>query len=637
MVSQGVRTHTCGQLRASDIGQPVALSGWVNSCRELGGALVFVDLRDKYGITQVAFDDSVSAELRAEARGLKPESVIHVTGIVRSRPAGQANKERATGEVEVLARSLEVLGAAQTPPFDPATADKSGVSEELRLQYRYLDLRREGPQAALAMRHTVLLALRNRLSDLGFIEVETPILTKATPEGARDYLVPSRVSKGKFYALPQSPQIFKQILMVAGVDKYFQICRCFRDEDLRADRQPEFTQLDVEMSFVEQQHVIDMISAAVAHAVTSVRPGDGPSLPLPVMTWTDAMRLYGCDKPDLRFGVPLADVTELVKDSGFGVFSGTVAKGGRVRMLAAPAGGSFSRKDITAFEDVAKANGAKGLAWFKVALAADGPGSQVEGSGLGVIGGTSPQLGLVLEGGSAKFLSEAEQHALLVATEARAGDVLLAVADTFAVSARALSAVRLAVGRQLKLVDSSCLAFTWIVDFPMFDRDEETGALSPAHHPFCMPKESYPGQLEQDPAGTLANSYDLVLNGVELGSGSVRIHDSARQQRIFEAIGLPAHEIRERFGFVLDAFKYGAPPHAGFAVGLDRLVMLLAGKESIRDVIAFPKTATAACLMTGAPTPIPAAQLAEAGVAVLPSLTQPAPRQGGEAPQEMDA
>ncbi|HTE05330.1 MAG TPA: aspartate--tRNA ligase, partial [Planctomycetota bacterium] len=384
MVSQGVRSHSCGQLRASDIGSTVALSGWVHSCRELGGALVFVDLRDKYGITQVAFDDSVSAALRTEARALKPESVIHVTGVVRARPAGQANRDRATGEVEVLARTLEVLGASQTPPFEVASAEQSGVSEELRLQYRYLDLRRPGPQAALAMRHTVLLSLRNRLSELGFIEVETPILTKATPEGARDYLVPSRVSKGKFYALPQSPQIFKQILMVAGVDKYFQICRCFRDEDLRADRQPEFTQLDVEMSFVEQQHVIDMISAALAHAVESVRPHDAPALPMPVITWTDAMRLYGCDKPDLRFGVPLADVTELVAASGFGVFSGAAARGGRVRMLAAPGGGAFSRKDIAALEEVARANGARGLAWFKViAAAGENPeGAPVEDRGV---------------------------------------------------------------------------------------------------------------------------------------------------------------------------------------------------------------------------------------------------------------
>jgi aspartyl-tRNA synthetase len=590
MVSQGVRTHTCGELRAADVGQVISLSGWVNSCREMGESLVFVDLRDRYGITQVAFDDSVSKDLREAAGRLKSESVIHVKGTVRARPDGQVNRDRDTGEVELLAESLEVLGAAKTPPFE-MTADD--VSDELRLQYRYLDLRRERPQKALVMRHGVLLALRNQLSELGFTEVETPIMTKATPEGARDYLVPSRVHQGKFYALPQSPQIFKQILMVAGIDKYFQICRCFRDEDLRADRQPEFTQLDLEMSFVDESHVVDVVSSAVAHAVASVRPGDEPELPLPTITWSEAMARFGSDKPDLRFGVELSDITEVVKDSGFGVFSGTVAKGGCVRMLAAPGGASFSRKQITGLEAVAKEYGAKGLAWFKVAE-----------------GGT-------LEGGSSKFMSAEEAEAFLALTGAGAGDLLLAVADTFSTSAAALSAVRLEVGRRLDLIDESRLAFTWVMEFPMFERDDETGALSPAHHPFCMPAEEYEGQLEKDPASTPARAYDLVLNGVELGSGSVRIHDSDRQERVFEAIGLDEQEIADRFGFVLDCFRYGAPPHAGFAVGLDRLVMLLAGESSIREVIAFPKTATAACLMTGAPTEIAADQLAEAGVKVV--------------------
>jgi aspartyl-tRNA synthetase len=590
-MSQGVRTHDCGELRRSHVDQQVALSGWVNACREMGGALVFVDLRDKHGITQVAFDDSVGTGLRERARALRPESVIHVRGTVRARPAGQANRERATGEVEVLAHELEVLGAAQTPPFTPAEAE--GVSDELRLQYRYLDLRRERLQRNLKLRHDLLLALRVRLSELGFTEVETPILTKATPEGARDYLVPSRVQKGKFYALPQSPQIFKQILMVAGLERYFQVCRCFRDEDLRADRQPEFTQLDLELSFVEQQHVIDMVSAAVAHGVAVVRPGATPALPMRSMTWTEALDRYGSDKPDLRFGVPLHDVTEAVRASGFGVFARAVQAGGRVRILAVPGGGAFSRKEIGDLEEVAKAAGAKGLAWFKV-----------------VAGGA-------LEGGSAKFLSGSEQQALVATSASKEGDLLLAVADAFDVSAKALGAVRLAVGRKLKLADPQALEFVWVVDFPLFERDAQTGELTPAHHPFCKPKEAYPGQLEQDPAATLAHSYDLVLNGIELGSGSVRIHDSDLQHRVFQRIGLPEHEIRERFGFVLDAFRYGAPPHAGFAVGLDRLAMILAGEESIREVIAFPKTATAACLMTGAPTPVPERQLAEAGVRTL--------------------
>jgi aspartyl-tRNA synthetase len=599
MVSQGQRTHTCGALRASDVGARVALSGWVNSCREMGSALVFVDLRDKYGITQVAFDDSVSGSLRQRAQSLRPESVIHVAGKVRRRPPGQANPDRATGEIEVLAEELEVLSAAATPPFDLAAADAASVSDELRLQYRYLDLRRGRLQRNLKLRHDLLLALRNQLSALGFTEVETPILTKATPEGARDYLVPSRVHRGKWYALPQSPQIFKQILMVAGLDKYFQICRCFRDEDLRADRQPEFTQLDVEMSFVDQEQVIEMISKAVAQATATVLPEAAPALPLPVMTWAQALEQYGSDKPDLRFELRLADMTEAMRNSGFGVFSKVVAAGGRVRALAVPGGGALSRKEIESLEAVAKDYGGKGLAWFKVAAAGDA--------------------GTQLESGSSKFLSPAEQQALAAATGGKAGDLILAVADSFKISAAALGAVRVALGRKLGLVKAGELRFTWVIDFPMFERDEATGALSPAHHPFCMPKEQYEGQLEKDPASLPARSYDLVLNGIELGSGSVRIHDSALQHRVFQAIGLPEEEIRGRFGFVLDAFKYGAPPHAGFAVGLDRLVMILAGEESIREVIAFPKTATAADLMTAAPTEVPDAQLAELGVALRPA------------------
>ena len=609
--NQGHRTHTCGELRSEHVGHSVELSGWVAKHRDLG-SLVFLDLRDRHGITQVSFDESVPQELLRAAQALKPESVIHVRGRVRPRPDGQANAERSTGEIEVLASSLSLLGPSRTPPF-PLDADD--VSDELRLRYRYLDLRRPRPQAALALRHRLLLAIRNRMDSLGFLEIETPVLTKATPEGARDYLVPSRVHPGKFFALPQSPQIFKQILMVAGMDRYFQIVKCFRDEDLRADRQPEFTQLDLELSFADEEQVIGLVSDVMAHATAQVHPDRVPALPFPRMTWADAMRRFGSDKPDTRFGVELADVSELVADSGFGVFGAALAAGGRVRALAAPGGGAFSRKEITALEAIAKEQGGKGLAWAKV----------VAGEGEC----------LALETGIAKFLSPEVAQGLCRATGARAGDCLFFGADSFRISAAALGAVRLAIGRKLGLIEAERFDFLWIVDFPMFDEDEETGALSPAHHPFCRPREDRPGQLETDPASVIARSYDLVLNGCELGSGSVRIHDSETQRRVFEAIGLSDEEIELRFGFVLDCFRYGAPPHAGFAVGLDRFVMLMAGEDSIREVIAFPKTAQAACLMTGAPTTIADQQLAEAGVAVkLPPKSAGAASDTGGRPAE---
>ncbi|GJM20553.1 MAG: aspartate--tRNA(Asp/Asn) ligase [Planctomycetota bacterium] len=601
MSSQGIRTHNCGELRAEHVGKTVRLSGWVASPRDLG-ALVFLDLRDRYGITQVSFDESVPEELRKAAGMLKPESVIQVEGVVRARPDGQANADRSTGAIELLASSLELLGPCATPPF-PIDADK--VSDELRLTYRYLDLRRERPLAAMKLRHKLLLALRQGLDARDFLEIETPILTKATPEGARDYLVPSRVHPGKFFALPQSPQIFKQILMVSGMDKYFQIVKCFRDEDLRADRQPEFTQLDLELSFADEQVVQDLVSEVIADAVGAVRPEQKPQLPMPRMTWAESMQRFGNDKPDTRFAVELSDVTELVRESGFGVFANAVKAGGRVRVLAAPGGAAFSRKEITGLEAIAKDYGAKGLAWTKLA----------EGGGV--------------ESGIGKFLSDAEVAGLIEATGAKPGDAFFFGADSFKVSAAALSAVRLEIARKLDLIDHAALNFLWITDFPMFDVDEESGALAPAHHPFCRPKEAYEGELEKDPGAVIARSYDLVLNGCELGSGSVRIHDTPTQQKVFEALGLSAEEIRLRFGFVLDCFKYGAPPHAGFAVGLDRLVMLLAGEDSIREVIAFPKTAQAADLMTGAPTSVDVEQIHEAGVQLLPpSNKSDAPKDG---------
>jgi len=600
MVSRGIRTHTCGELREEHVGEQVRLSGWVHAHRDKG-ALVFVDLRDRYGITQVAFDETVPDALREAAAALRSECVVSVAGTVRARPEGMVNAERPSGAVEVLASGLEVLGPSRTPPFP---VDGPPASDELRMRYRYVDLRRPQVLSALAWRHRVVLAIRNALSTMDFLEVETPILTKATPEGARDYLVPSRVHPGRFFALPQSPQIFKQILMVSGVDRYFQICKCFRDEDLRADRQPEFTQLDLEMSFVEEPQVREVVDRAVAAAVAAVRPDDVPGLPIPRISWSEAIERWGSDKPDRRFGLELADVSEVVRGSGFAVFSGAVDGGGRVRMLAVPGGAAFSRKEITGLEEVARAHGAKGLAWCRV-------GESDEHAD------TERSAGRVLEGGIAKFLSAEEQEGLVAAGGAQAGDLLLFVADRPLRSAQALGQVRLAVGRRLGQIEEGGLDFLWVDAFPMFESDEEGGPLTPAHHPFCQPAEEYEGQLEQDPERVMAHSYDLVLNGVELGSGSIRIHESRLQDRVFRALGLSEEVIRDRFGWIIDAFEYGAPPHAGFAIGLDRLVMILVGADSIREVIAFPKTAQATCLLTGAPSPVDEEQLAEAGVAVL--------------------
>ncbi|MAE75765.1 MAG: aspartate--tRNA ligase [Planctomycetes bacterium] len=578
------RTHTCGELTVGNDGQAVTLCGWVANRRDHGG-IFFIDLRDRYGITQVTVDpgfEGTSPELLTTAGNLKAEDVVSVTGTVKNRDAAQINPNRDTGAIEVFARKIEVLAGADTPPFE--ILDKSDTSVELRMKYRYLDMRRAPVREALELRSRFILALRNSLVRQEFIEVETPILTKATPEGARDYLVPSRVHPDSFYALPQSPQIFKQLCMVAGLDRYFQIARCFRDEDLRADRQPEFTQLDLEMSFVEEDDVVAVMEQAVAAAFKECLNVE-VSLPFPRIDYREAMERYGLDKPDLRFGIELIDVAEQAKDSGFKVFTGALEAGGRVKALCVPGAAEWSRKKIDGLADVAQEYGGKGLAWAKV-----GDGE--------------------LTGSVAKFFPGEAATALCEQCGAEAGDLLLFAADREAVVHRVLGELRNHVARELGLVDPNVFRFAWVMHFPLFEWSDERQRFEPSHHPFTAPLD-WDVDFNEDTGSIQSRAYDMVLNGWELGSGSVRIHRRDVQERLFAYLGLGEEEVQEKFGFLLEAFRYGAPPHAGFAVGLDRLVTLALGKESIRDVIAFPKTTSATCLLTGAPSAVQPEQLAE--------------------------
>ena len=578
------RTHTCGELRGKDAGIEVILNGWVDSRRD-HGHLLFIDLRDRFGITQVVLDPDAQPELKVAIREVKPEFVIAVRGKVRPRPPEAVNRDRITGEVEIVVDELEVLGPARTPPFE--ISGDAPVSDEIRLRHRFLDIRKPSMQANLILRHKVFNAIRNCLSDIDFVEIETPVLTKSTPEGARDYLVPSRVHKGRFYALPQSPQIFKQLLMIAGMDRYYQIVKCFRDEDLRADRQPEFTQLDMEMSFVVEEDVFAVVEKVAVGACRAV--GQEPqSLPIPRMTYDEAMARFGSDKPDIRFAMELFDFTAAAGQCGFKIFNQAAQSDGLVMGIVAPGCATYSRKQISDLEKYVAEFGAKGLAWLKV----------------GEEGITSP---------IAKFFEPAELDALKEAAGAGVGDLILMVAAKRHVVFRALGELRNLLGDRLGLAKGA-MAFCWITQFPMFETDEETGDLIPSHHPFTSPIERSEGQLESDPASLKARAYDLVADGFELGSGSVRIHDKTLQTRVFNALGIDETVAREKFGFLLDAFEYGAPPHAGFAVGLDRLVMLLAGADNIRDVIAFPKTTSASCLLSGAPDHIPDELLDELGI-----------------------
>jgi len=574
------RTLYCGQLRAEHAGQSVTLFGWVQRRRDLG-QLIFVTLRDREGLVQVIFDPETNKEPHEKAKSLRPEFVLAVKGLVRRRPEGQANKSMPTGEVEVVAQELKILNEAATPPI--AIEDDADISEDVRLKWRFLDLRRPVVQKVMFLRHLSYQVIRRYLSEQGFIEVETPVLGKSTPEGARDYLVPSRVHPGQFYALPQSPQLFKQLLMISGFDRYFQIVKCYRDEDLRADRQPEFTQIDIETSFLDQETLLDIMEGLT---VTMIREIIGVEIPrpLPRLSYADAMNRFGSDKPDTRFGLELRDLSATLKDSEFGVFRDAISGGGSVRAICAT--GQFSRKQTDELGEFVKVFGAKGLIAFKV-----------ETTGL--------------SGGAAKFLSELEKQTVTQTMEAKPGDTIFVVAGSNKVACDALGALRLRLRKDLKLIDESRHNLLWVVDFPLLEWHEEDQRYYAMHHPFTSPKEEDIPLLDAEPGKARANAYDLVWNGSEIGGGSMRIYRTDLQSKMFQVLGIGPEEAREKFGFLLDALSYGTPPHGGIAFGLDRMIMLLTGAPSIRDVIAFPKTTKAACLMTSSPSAVSPAQLDE--------------------------
>lgn len=574
------RTHECGSLRKADGDIEVALAGWVQKRRDHGG-LVFIDLRDRTGVVQTVVDPNSSPEAFEVSHRVRPEYVVRVRGVVRARPDGTINPNLPTGEVEIDVSAIEVLNASKTPPFE--IEDDVDVDESIRLKYRYLDLRRRPMLSNMGLRDAVVRATRAYLAQQGFLEVETPILTKSTPEGARDFLTPSRLQAGHFYALPQSPQLFKQMLMVGGIERYCQIARCFRDEDLRADRQPEYTQIDLEMSFVGQEDILQLVEGMLAAIGTAA--GAVIETPLPRVSYEEAMERYGSDKPDVRFGMEHADLTRALTNSQFRVFAGVVAAGGAVKGLRVPGGGSCSRKDLDDLTEFAQSKGAKGLAW--IAFDSDGEAH-------------SP---------IAKFLSEGELASAKSILAVEPGDLVLIIADERRAASELLGLVRLEAARRLDVAPAGGLHLLWVTDFPLFTYDEEEKRLEAEHHPFTMPAESSLSLLDSEPLACTATAFDLVLNGTELGSGTVRIHRRELQEKVFAMLGMSADEYQTKFGFLLDALEYGAPPHGGIALGLDRLVMLLAGGSSIRDVIAFPKTQAGSDLMTGAPDAVTEAQL----------------------------
>jgi aspartyl-tRNA synthetase len=584
------RTHTCGELRREHAGQTVTLCGWVNSYREQGKELVFVDMRDRYGKTQVVFTSDDDTKMDSVARRLRREDVIKVVGEVAYRGDGLVNPKLITGDIEIRVQELTVLSKSKTPPFEIEGGELP--NEELRLKYRFVDLRRAELQKSIILRHQLVQAVREYFNDREFLEIETPMLGRSTPEGARDYLVPSRVHPGSFYALPQSPQIYKQILMVAGFDRYYQIARCFRDEDLRADRQPEFTQIDVEMAFVERDDILDTIDGLIAFVMKKVR-GVDIQIPLPRYTYRDMMERYGSDKPDLRFGLEIVDVGMVAAVCDFGVFKGVMSSGGRVRGINAKgAAEKYSRRLL----DVDLKNfvgdfGAKGLAYMKV-------------------------VGDKLESTIVKFFTEEQQREILTLMDGKDGDLLLFVADSPKVTNAALAALRNRLGKELNLYDPTQFQCQWVLDFPLVTWNADEDRFDAEHHPFCQPNPEDAEFLKSDPGKVRADSYDLVVNGYEAASGSVRIHDSEVQQMVFDLLKINPEEAEMRFGFLLEALRYGAPPHAGIALGLDRWVMLLAGDENIRDVIAFPKTQKAADMLTGAPAPVDDRQLKDLSIEV---------------------
>jgi aspartyl-tRNA synthetase len=579
-----LRTHTCGQLRPEDVGRKVTLAGWVNRRRDHGG-LIFVDLRDRDGLTQVVFNPDVSPHAHLVADEARAEYVLQVRGAVGQRPEGMSNPELPTGQVEVVADDAVILNRSRTPPF--YINNEATVEENLRLRYRYLDLRRSRMQQNIILRHRVVKFIRDYLDEQGFVEIETPLLIKSTPEGARDYVVPSRVHPGKFYALPQSPQQLKQLLMVAGFDRYFQIARCLRDEDQRADRQPEHTQLDLEMSFVEQEDILRLIEDLFTQLVRQVVPGKRVISPFPRLSYDQALARYGTDKPDLRYGLELVDLSSALSHSSFGAFTSALAAAGQIRGLRAPGCGSYSRRQIEEVAELVQAQGAGGL----VAL--------------------SVQEGSTLSGSLAKFLTEGEQAAVVRSMAGEPGDLLCIVAGQPPIVSRSLDALRRELAQRLELTDPDLLAFAWIVDFPLFKWDEENSSWSYEHHPFVMPKTESISSLEDDPGNARADCYDIVCNGVELASGSIRIHRRDIQEKVFACLGYEPEEVEALFGHLLRAFDYGAPPHGGIAPGIDRLVMLLAGEPNIREVMAFPKSQNAMDLMMGTPSAIGEDQLKE--------------------------
>ncbi|MBI1298911.1 aspartate--tRNA ligase [bacterium] len=595
-----LKTHTCGELRVEDSGKEVVLAGWLNRRRDHGG-LIFLDLRDRFGLTQVTINSDEQPAAHAAASDARSEYVLQVKGIVHQRPEGFENPDLATGQIEVLATEVTILTESRTPPFYLSGAKTDDVDEALRLKYRYLDLRRPRLTQNIILRHDVVRYIREYLYDRHFLEIETPILLKSTPEGARDFVVPSRLHAGEFYALPQSPQQMKQLLMVAGMERYFQIARCFRDEDLRADRQPEFTQLDLEMSFVDVDDIRNLIEGLMIDLSGKVSQKQIVQIPFPVISYDEAVDKYGVDRPDIRFGCRLFNITDVVAGSGFAVFSNTAASGGQVKGVIYPGGAEMSRREIDELTDFVKQYGAKGLAWIGVTgtpdadghLPADGLRSQIT-----------------------KFLTPEEIDAIVARSEAKQGDLILLVADKPSVVAQSLANLRLEIGKRANLIDPNILAFCWVLDFPLVEYNEDEKRWEAVHHPFTSAKDEDWHKLESDPGSVKAKAYDIVLNGWEIGGGSIRIHRSDNQARLFKRIGLAESEIEARFGHIIEAFQYGAPPHGGIALGIERVVALYADATSIRDVMAFPKTAAGTDLMLDAPSPIDERQLVELHIRV---------------------